>query len=193
MRKVILYISCSLDGYIAKPGDDLSFLERVEKEGENYGYAEFYNSVDTVIMGRRTYEWVKKQISQPPHTGKKTYVITRELRQNEGSASFYADDIEWLVEKLKYKEGKDIFIDGGAEVVRMMMNASLLDELIISIIPVILGKGTTLFSSGIPESDLELISTNTYYTGLVQLRYRILDNRKLKEGYKKYSCSMSGF
>lgn len=188
MRKVILYISCSLDGFIAKPGDDLSFLKRVEKEGEDYGYAEFYDTVDTVILGRRTYEWVKKQIDYPLHATKRTYIITRELRQSEGLTSFYADDLYDLVHRLKLKEGKNIFVDGGAEVVRMMMNARLLDELIISIIPVVLGKGTRLFSCGIPEEDLELISAKSYDTGLVQLRYSTWKNKELKNGYAKYSC-----
>ncbi|MBD3275107.1 MAG: dihydrofolate reductase, partial [Candidatus Marinimicrobia bacterium] len=61
-RKLILYIACSLDGYIAAPDDDLSFLDRVQKEGEDYGYADFVSSVDTVILGRKTYDWVMDRV-----------------------------------------------------------------------------------------------------------------------------------
>ena len=61
-RKVILYIACSLDGYIAQPNDDLSFLSIVEKEGEDYGYADFIKKVDTVVLGRKTYDWIMKHV-----------------------------------------------------------------------------------------------------------------------------------
>ncbi len=173
MRKVILYIACSLDGFIAKPGDDLSFLDLVAKEGEDYGYKEFTNTVDTVIMGRRTYEWVMSQVDEFPHADKESFIITREMRESIGNVHFYSDDLEALVIRLKQKKGKNIFVDGGAEVVRMMMERHLLDELTLSIIPVILGGGIRLFSSGIPEKGLELKSTKVFESGLVQLHYHV--------------------
>ncbi|MEI7504924.1 MAG: dihydrofolate reductase, partial [Paludibacter sp.] len=71
-RKVILYIAMSLDGYIAKPNDDLSFLSMVQQEGEDYGYTDFVNTVDTVIMGRKTYDWVMTQVPEFPHNDKAT-------------------------------------------------------------------------------------------------------------------------
>jgi dihydrofolate reductase len=71
-RKVILYIAMSLDGFIARTGDDLSFLSIVEKQGEDYGYRDFINTVDTVIMGRRTYDWVLTQVDEFPHADKDT-------------------------------------------------------------------------------------------------------------------------
>ena len=171
VRKVILYIACSLDGYIAKPGDDLSFLEAVAKEGEDYGYATFSESVDTVIMGRRTYEWVMSQVEEFPHQDKKTYIITRELRESIGNVQFYSDDIAALIERLRAKPGKNIFIDGGAQVVKMMLHAGVLDEMIISIIPVVVGAGIPLFAKGIPESKLSLLSSKSFESGLVQLHY----------------------
>ena len=73
-RKLILYISCSLDGFIAKPNDNLGFLSIVEKEGEDYGYNEFIEKVDTVIVGRRTYEWVIGQGYEFPYTDKEAYI-----------------------------------------------------------------------------------------------------------------------
>ena len=148
-------------------------MDRVEKEGEDYGYATFIDSIDTVIMGRRTYEWVMSRVENFPHADKDTYIITREMRQRVGNTRFYADDLKELIAKLKMKGGKDIFVDGGAEVVRMMMADHLLDELIISIIPVILGGGKRLFADQLQETDLELIKSETFATGLVQLVYRI--------------------
>ncbi|MFD2200824.1 dihydrofolate reductase family protein [Shivajiella indica] len=175
MRKVILYIACSLDGFIAMPGDDLSFLDKVAKEGEDYGYNEFTEAVDTVILGRRTYEWVMSKVLEFPHASKETYVITREIRERIGNIHFYSDDLESLVNRLKRKEGKDIFVDGGSEVVRMMLQVKLIDEMIISIIPVLLGEGIPLFAKGIPYQDLKLLSSKSFDTGLVQLHYEVLN------------------
>ena len=67
MRKTILYIACSLDSYIAAPGDNLEFLSVVEEEGQDYGYYDFIRSIDTVIMGRKTYDWVMSQVKEYPH------------------------------------------------------------------------------------------------------------------------------
>ena len=84
MRKLILYISCSLDGYIAKPNDDLSFLQSVQMSGEDYGYYDFVKTVDTVIVGRRTYDWVVGQGYAFPHADKESYIITRSARLAQG-------------------------------------------------------------------------------------------------------------
>lgn len=171
-RKVILYIACSVDGYIAKPGDDLSFLNGVQKEGEDYGYANFVNSVDTVILGRKTYDWVMAQVDEFPHANKNTYVITRQEKAAAGKTLFYSGNLKELILKLKQEEGKNIFIDGGAEVVNLLLNEHLIDEFIISLIPVFVGSGTRLFKDGRPGENLELISVKNFDTGLVQLHYK---------------------
>jgi dihydrofolate reductase len=173
-RKVILYIATSLDGYIAKPNDDLSFLSIVEHEGEDYGYSEFIGSVDTVILGRKTYDWVMSQVSEFPHADKKAYVITRTPRPDIGNTNFYSGDLKSLVLKLKSENGKNIFIDGGAEIVNLLLKDDLIDELIISIIPILVGSGTKLFNDDRPEIKLQLISTKQYEKGLVQLYYKNL-------------------
>ena len=171
-RKVIVYIATSLDGYIAKPNDDLRFLSIVEKEGEDYGYADFINSVDTVILGRKTYDWVMAQVSEFPHADKNTFVITRTSRTNIGNINFYNGNLKELVTKLKNEQGKNIFIDGGAEIVNELLKENQIDEFIISIIPVFVGNGTKLFKDGRPEQKLELVSTKQFEKGLVQLHYK---------------------
>lgn len=170
-RKLILYIAMSVDGYIAKPNDDLSFLSLVEKEGEDYGYTDFISTIDTVIIGRKTYDWVTKQVAYP-HTEKNTYVITREHKPSEGNITFYNKDLTELITRLKSEPGKNIFCDGGAEIVNLLLNDHLIDELIISIIPILVGNGTSLFKKHIPELTLELIGSKTFDTGLVQLHYK---------------------
>jgi [ribosomal protein S5]-alanine N-acetyltransferase len=158
-RPLIVYIAMSLDGYIAKPNDDLSFLSIVEKEGEDYGYADFITSVDTVILGRKTYDKVKSMGVEFPHADKETNIITRTVRPNSGSVTFYTGDLTALVNKQKSDKGKNIFCDGGAEIVNELLKENLIDEFIISVIPVFVGNGTKLFNDGRPEQILELIST----------------------------------
>src|SRR5690606_33701842 len=89
MRKISLFIATSLDGYIAKPNDDLSFLKLVEKDGEDYGYTKFIETIDTLIIGRKTYDYVVKEIGSSYYDNgqRDVYVITRTERQNTGRRS----------------------------------------------------------------------------------------------------------
>jgi dihydrofolate reductase len=172
-RKLILYIATSLDGYIAQPNDDLSFLSIVQQEGEDYGYADFIQSVDTVILGRKTYDWVMAQVPEFPHADKTSFVITRTARPDVGKTHFYTGNLQDLVLSLKTQEGKNIFCDGGAEIVHELLQHGLIDEFILSVVPVLVGNGTKLFKNGRPEQRLTLISTQQFVTGLVQLHYRL--------------------
>lgn len=173
MRKISLFIAMSLDGYIAKPNDDLSFLKLVEKEGEDYGYAEFTSKIDTIIIGRRTYDYVVKEIGATHYDNgqRDVYVITRTEKPQIGRTIFYTGNITELVERLKAEPGKNIYCDGGAEVINELLKHALIDEFIISVIPVLLGNGTRLFKKDRPEQTLELIGTKTFDTGLTQLHY----------------------
>lgn len=170
-RKVILYIATSVDGYIAKPNDDLSFLSLVEKQGEDYGYADFVQSVDTVIIGRKTYDWIMKMVPKFVHADKKTFVITRTAKASIGNTHFYTGSLRELVVTLKQEQGKNIFVDGGAEIVHELLKENIIDEFIISIIPVLVGDGIRLFKDGRPEQVLQLVSTKQFETGLTQLHY----------------------
>lgn len=175
-RQVILYIAMSLDGYIAKPQDDLSFLSIVEKEGEDYGYSNFMSTVDTVILGRKTYDWVMKQVGDFPHANKNAFIITKTARPTINKTVFYSGDLTALVKKLKSEKGKHIFCDGGAEIVNEFLKNDLLDEIIISIIPILVGNGIRLFNEGRPEQYLMLANVKTFDTGLTQLHYKRADN-----------------
>ncbi|GEP91784.1 Dihydrofolate reductase [Chitinophaga terrae (ex Kim and Jung 2007)] len=173
MRKLSLFIATSLDGYIAKPNDDLRFLKLVEKEGEDYGYARFSSTIDTIIVGRKTYDYVLKEIG-PSHydNGQRdVYVITRSQRPGVGRTTFYTGSLTELVKQLKSGEGKGIYCDGGAEIINELLNQEQVDEFTISIIPVLLGNGTRLFKDGRPEQLLDLIDVKTFDTGLTQLYF----------------------
>lgn len=174
-RKVILYIAISLDGYIAKPNDDLGFLSMVEQQGQDYGYDDFVKTVDTVIIGRKTYEKVISMGFDFPHADKDTYIITRTARPNIGSVRFYTGNLKSLVDKLKSENGKNIYCDGGAEIVNELLKNDLIDEFIISVVPILVGNGTKLFKDGRPEQKLELISVKSFDKGLTQLHYKRAD------------------
>lgn len=178
MRKLMIFIAASLDGYIAKPNDDLSFLKSVEKEGEDYGYAEFTATIDTIILGRKTYDYVLKEIG-PSHYdngNRDVYIITRTEKPSAGRTTFYTGNLTQLVKQLKSENGKNIYCDGGAEIINELLENDLIDEFIISVIPVLLGNGTRLFKDGRPEQELELVSSKSFETGLTQLHYK--RNRK---------------
>lgn len=174
MRKIALFIAMSLDGYIAKPNDDLGFLKLVEKEGEDYGYAAFTDTIDTVIIGRRTYDYVLKEIGPSFYdNGKRdVYVITRTQRPPVGRTIFYTGNLTELIKKLRSEKGKNIYCDGGAEVINELLRHDAVDEFIISVVPILLGSGTRLFKDGRPEQLLEFIKAKTFDTGLAQLHYK---------------------
>lgn len=174
MRKISLFIATSLDGYIAKPNDDLSFLKLVEKEGEDYGYSKFIDTIDTLIIGRKTYDYVLKEIGSSHYDNgqRDVYVITRTERPSVGRTIFYTGNLTDLIDQLKSEDGKNIYCDGGAEVINELLKHDLIDEFIISVVPVLLGNGTRLFKDGRPEHLLELVNTKDFGTGLTQLHYR---------------------
>jgi dihydrofolate reductase len=174
MRKVSIFIAASLDGYIAKPNDDLGFLKLVEKKGEDYGYTAFMDTVDTIILGRKTYDYVVKEMGTSYYDNgtRDVYIITRTERPQMGRTTFYTGNLTDLVQRLKSEEGQTIFCDGGAEVINALLQHDLVDEWVISMIPILLGQGTQLFKDNRPEQNLELIEGKTFDTGLAQLHYQ---------------------
>lgn len=172
-RKVISYIAASLDGYIAGKNDDLGFLSIAEQEGQDYGYKEFMQTVDTIIIGRKTHDKVISMgFPYPgPDSDLDVYVITHQERPAEGRVTYYTGDLTALINELKSKPGKNIFCDGGAEIVNLLLRQKQIDEVVISVIPILLGDGIRLFKDGRPEQKLVLQSSTTFEKGLVQLHY----------------------
>ncbi len=155
-RSVILYIAASLDGYIATEDDSLEWLFRVEGEGDN-GYGAFYDTVDTVIMGRRTYDWIMEQEQgRFPYAGKECYVFSRNRTGNDGYVTYVSEDAEALTSRLQAQEGKKIWMVGGGGALLDFLRAGLVDEIVINIAPVLLGRGIPLFPKGEYNMDLQL-------------------------------------
>lgn len=171
-RKVVLFIAMSLDGFIAGVEDNLNFLSLVEKEGEDYGYQKFVSTVDTVIMGRKTFDKVISMVQGNPHQDKKTIVFSRQARQPVYNEIYYSGLISDLITDLKKEKGKTIYCDGGAEIVQELLKNKLIDEIIISVVPVLIGDGIRLFKEDRPEQKLTLFKSTPFDTGLVQLHYK---------------------
>lgn len=171
MRKLILNIAISLDGFIAGKNDDLSFLDIVSVKDEDYGYAELIESIDTVIVGRKTFDWIVNNITEPPYPNLIAYVITKTPKTNFKNIIYFSNDLKKLVIQLKNLDGKNILCDGSAMIVNELLKNGLIDELIISIIPIILGEGIKLFEIGIPELRLKLVTSKSFQSGLVQMKY----------------------
>lgn len=169
-RKVILYIAMSLDGYIAPYDDNLDFLSIVESPGEDFGYLDFIQNVDTIIWGRKTYDKILSFGIPFPHKDKKVYVLSYTRMGNDANVT-YSHNLTDLVLKLKKEPGKDIYCDGGAEIVTSLLEESLIDRIIVSVIPHLLGDGKRLFKDGRPEEKLIFKKSITFPSGLVQLWY----------------------
>ncbi len=174
-RKVALFIASSLDGYIAGAGDDLNFLSAVDEPGEDYGYSDFTGEVDTVVMGRTTYEKVMSFGVPFPHESRTSYVVTsRPLAVTGNIRPFHGDPAD-LIGTLKMGEGKTIYVDGGGKVIHRLLEEGLIDEITVSIIPVLLGGGTPLFPMGFRKTSLSLLDCRSFRTGLVRLKYAVSD------------------
>lgn len=170
-RPVILYIAMSLDGFIAKDEDNLDFLSVVETPGEDYGYAAFQTEVDTLIWGRKTYDKVLSFGIPFLHKDKRCMVLSRTRTGKDENVEYYNGDLKNLIAALRQQPGKGIYCDGGAEVVDALLKEWLIDKMIISIIPHLVGRGVRLFKNGRPEQYLKLIRSSTFPSGLVQLWY----------------------
>ncbi|MGM0523005.1 MAG: dihydrofolate reductase family protein [Bacillota bacterium] len=171
-RKVVLFIASSLDGYIATEEESLDWLMRVEGEGDN-GFSEFYDTVDTVLMGKKTYDWVMRQdLEQFPYMGKATFVFTRSAVKDTDDVSFVNKDIESFMRQLKTKDGQNIWLVGGGDLVQSFLQGALIDEIIMTIAPTLLGKGIPLFKKQDVSVDLDLKGVRNF-NQFVELHYEV--------------------
>ncbi len=173
-----VYIATSIDGYIAKKDDGLDWLETFSPPSDNlnedYGFKKFLNQVDALVMGKNTYKIASRAIVWP-YQGKRVIVLTSTLSSVCDKAEIYSGDIDHLINKLHSDGIKHIYVDGG-KTISQFLNKGLIDELIISIIPIILGSGIPLFNNILHESWCHLASSHAYSNGLIQLRYEVTNN-----------------
>lgn len=197
MRKVVLFIAMSLDGYIADENGRVDWLEGQDPDAETRDtYAEFIEDVDTVIMGWNTYHQVATELSPDEwaYHGLVSYVVThRELPSTE-EIIFTGKSPCSIVEELRQEEGKNIWVCGGADIIRQMMESDQIDEYYISVIPTILGKGIRLFGADLKERKLQLIHTQSYngITDLVYTRRTEPYEKEIKNGIQTGAMGKGG-
>lgn len=159
MRKVVFYGAISLDGFLSDEKDDLQWLFDTDLAGQST-YEMFEKQVDTVVMGRITYQEAKKINGKAPfYPGKEKIIFSHTKKETEKEEQVVSGDIVGIVQSLKEQEGEMIWIVGGGTIVKSLLEKNLIDEYWIQIAPVLLGKGKRLFEEGDYRYRLEFVET----------------------------------
>lgn len=175
MRKIVYYVASSIDGYISKPGDDISGYV-----GEGNGVSQYLNDLagfDTVIMGRNTYEFGYKYGLKPgdaPYKNMKHYIFSHSLKfeTRDSNVNICPHDIQ-IIQKLKHELGKDIYLCGGGMFAGWLLDHKQIDILKIKFNPLIAGQGTRLFGDSVKSYSTQLIDTALYEHGLQIMTYSV--------------------
>lgn len=173
MKKVVLFIAMSLDGYIADSKGGVDWLNGQGNDEEDIDtYSEFIKTIDTILMGWNTYHQIVTELSPNEwvYNGATTYVITHKEHISSEKIRFVNTDPVGLVKRLKGEDGKDVWICGGADLVQQFVNEDLIDRYHITVVPVLLGSGIRLFENGKDKIYLRLLDTQSY-NGMTELIY----------------------
>lgn len=170
MGEIIYYVAASLDGYIADAEGGVDWLP--QGESEDYGYAEFYGGVDALVMGRHTYDQVLG-FGVWPYDGKPTYVFTnRAPDENPHGVEFVGIEPAEFMRSIASRYSRTVWLVGGANLVERFRRDGLIDEYLIHVIPVALGRGIPLFGGDAPHTPVTLVESRPYDDGVVMLHYR---------------------
>lgn len=171
MRKVTFGGANSLDNFIARKDDSYDWLMWCKEAGEIM--RDYWKTIDTMVMGRRTYEVAASHGPLPVHKGVKTYVFSRTLKQRgKKGLTFVSEDVVDFVRRLKEEDGQDICIMGGGLLAKPLFEAGLIDEIGLNIHPILLGTGIPLFHEMSRQIDLELTECRALSNGCVFVTYR---------------------
>jgi len=170
MRKIVLGLGISLDGYIARPNGAVDFLFMPK----DYSMAPFFATIDTAIMGRKTLDAALKIGGGSfADSSMATYVFSHTKPPGERDGlTFVNQSPATFVRNLRKRSGKDIWLMGGGELARDFLRADLVDELYIGMVPVLLGEGIPLFPSGFPQRNFSLLENKTFSKGMIALKYK---------------------
>ena len=171
MRKVVLSASTSLDGYIARPDGAFDFLH----QPKDFSMTPFFASIDTHVLGRKTYDVARKMGGSHFPPSSKVYVFSRTLPPGESSGYIFTQESPTsFIAQIRKHPGKDIWLMGGGELVRDFLQADLVDEIHLGIMPVLLGEGIPLFPPCFPQREFSLIENKSYDKGVIRLVYKRL-------------------
>jgi dihydrofolate reductase len=180
MRKIILGLGISIDGYIARRDGTFDFL--FMPKDFMHEFAAFNASIDTAIMGRKTYDVAKAMGSGGFGQKIRHYVLSRTLPPGERDGlTFVNVSPQKLVDEIRRSKGKNIWLMGGGEIARDFLQADLVDEIHLGIVPVLLGEGLPLFPSGFPQRNFALMENKSFSRGLISLKYKRLHGKGKKK------------
>lgn len=182
--QVSVYIATSLDQCIAREDGSIGWLDRVHREGEDYGYAAFMATVDMLLMGRATWDTVLG-FGEWPYTGRRVGVMTNRVAEAQARAqngeAFFSGALGPILDRLGAEGVRRVYLDGG-RLIRQGLGEGVVDDMVISVVPVLLGRGRRLFGEqageqadgqgGPPESEWAVAGVKAFESGLVQLSYR---------------------
>jgi dihydrofolate reductase len=178
-RKIIVYIAMSADGYIARPDGDVEWLNRRPRTVD-YGMREFYPTIDTILWGRKTYDWLLKYYKKRGKTKGlfdtrlANYVFSRKRRKLAApGVEFVSERVKAFAQRLRVTPGKQIWMMGGGELIASFLDAGEIDEFDIHVIPVFIGKGIPLVAPRHRDVPLRLLSSRKYPDGVVRLHYEV--------------------
>jgi dihydrofolate reductase len=175
MRKIICYIAISLDGKIADSKGGVEWLEKIPNpEKSDYGYQAFFGSIDCTIMGNATYRQILGFDVEFPYKSTDNYVITRDKTLSKDQhVTYISESHKETIARLKNAKGKNIWCVGGGGLISFLINHGLLDEFRIFIMPVLLGSGIPIINELLEHCFLELMSTKTHSSGVLELSYKV--------------------
>jgi dihydrofolate reductase len=176
MRKIRLYIAASLDGYISTPDGGVAWLESFQEH--DYGFAEFFEQIGVVVMGRATYDQVRSFDMDWPYAGREAMILTsRPLEDNPpAGVRAWSEGVEALAAYLRegdIETAGDAWVIGGAKVGRAFLDAGAIDEIQLFVMPILLGEGIRLFPDSKQSHTLELLSASPRDGGAVEMVYRV--------------------
>jgi dihydrofolate reductase len=173
-RNIIVHIGTSADGYIARPDGDLDWLTSRPKPAGFYGLGNFMQSIDTKLLGRKTYE-MSRRMGARPDSKNRTIVFTRQAPPADAPSGveFVTGEIAPFVSRLREQPGKDIWLMGGGDLIASFLDAQAIDEFVVTVAPVFIGDGIPLIARRNRHVPLDLRSVDRFDDGVVQLRYGV--------------------
>jgi dihydrofolate reductase len=178
-RKIIVYIATSADGYIARLDGDVEWLNRRPRTFD-YGMREFYPTIDTILWGRKTYDWVLDYYKEKGSKGGMfdmkvaNYVFSRKPPKRAApGVEFVSESVKAFAQRLRATAGKHIWMMGGGELIASFLDAGEIDEFDIHVMPIFIGEGIPLVAPRHRDVPLRLRSARKYPDGVVRLRYDI--------------------
>ena len=188
-RKIIVYLATSADGFISRKDGAVDWLDRPEPKG-GYGMREFWESIDTILMGRKTYDMSVKFVKEGKATpdmfsGVKHYAFSRKPRKPLYGFEFVTEPIEKFVKRLRTQKGKDIWMMGGGGLIGSFLDAGLIDEFIIHVIPTFIGEGIPLIAPKRRTVPLKLLSSKSFSDGSLRLHYAVSEARPSRRAGKR--------